>query len=72
MTDVAADPRAVDEKMHRLMGVATVELNRTKPVQAPGQRRVIGNRQVHLQQLDQATQKTFRLAQRKVEHHADR
>ena len=68
MTDVDTDPRAVDEKMHRLMGVATVELNRTKP----GQRRVIGNRQVHLQQLDQATQKTFGLAQRKVEHHADR
>ncbi len=72
MTDVNPEPCAIDEQMHRPIGRRPVELNLTKLLQAPRQRRVIGDWQVHVQHLCQGIQEAFCLAQRKAENHADR
>jgi len=72
MTDVDSQPCAVDEQMHRPIRDPLVELALTKLLQTPGERRVIGNRQVHVEQLGQGTQEALGLAQRQVEDHADR
>jgi hypothetical protein len=61
MTDVDPQPGAVDEQMQRPMGGRRMELDLTQRLQTPGQRRVIGNRQIHIQQLGQGTQKALGL-----------
>ena len=44
----------------------------TQRLQTPGQRRVIGDRQVNVQQLHQGIQEAFGLTQRQVKDHANR
>ena len=69
VTDVDPQTCAVDEQMNRPLG-GRLEL--TQRLQAPGQRRVIGDRQVNVQQLHQGIQEAFGLTQRQVEDHANR
>jgi hypothetical protein len=71
VTDVDPQPGAVDEKVQRPMG-GRLEVDLTQRLQTPGQRRVIGDRQVHVQQRHQGMQETLGLTQRQVKDHADR
>jgi len=46
--------------------------NGTELLEAPGQSRVVGDREIDLEELGQATEKALGLAKRKVEDHANR
>ncbi len=49
------ESRAIDEQMDRLTRREPTKLNVTELLKPPGQRRVIGDREVHLEQLSKAT-----------------
>ncbi len=70
MTDVDPQTCAVDEQMYRPMG-GRLEPDLTQRLQTPGQRRVIGDRQIHVEQLGQGTQEALGLTQRQLKDHAD-
>ncbi len=54
MADVNPEPRAIDEQMDRSIGRELVEPDLTEFLEPPGQRRVIGDREVHLNQVSKA------------------
>jgi hypothetical protein len=54
MTDMDPQTCAVEQKMQWTMG-GRLELDLTQRLQTPGQRRVIGNWQVHIEHLGQGT-----------------
>ena len=72
MTDVHSETRTVDEQMDRSIRGEPAKSNVPELLQSPRQRRVIRNREIHVEQLGQATEEALGLAKRKVEDHADR
>jgi hypothetical protein len=61
MTDMDPDPCAVDEQMHRAMSGRPVKLDLAKSRQSLGQRCVIRDRQVRIEQPEQGAQEALSL-----------
>ena len=72
MPDVNPEPRAVDEEVDRSIRREPTKPNGTERLEAPRQSRVVGDREIDLEELCQATEKALGLAKRKMEDHADR
>jgi len=72
MTDVDPETRAVDEQMDRSIRRELVVPDLAEFLEAPGQSRMVGNGELHLEHLDQGTQEALGLPKWKVEDHADR
>ena len=72
MTDVDPETRAVDEKMDRSIALDHTKRELTEFLEAPGQSRMVGNRELHLEHVGQRTQEALGLPEGKVEDHADR
>ncbi len=72
MTDVDPEPCTVDEYVDRLIGRSPRKLNVAELFQTAGQRRVIGDREIELEEPDQASEKALRLSERELEDNANR
>ena len=72
MADVNPEPRAIDEQMDRLVRGEPTKSKVIELLQSPRQSRVVGDREIDLEELSQATEKALGLAKRKMEDHADR
>ena len=66
------EPCAVDEYVDRSISRLPRKLNVAELLQTSGQRRVIGDREIELEERGQATEEALGLAERKLEDHADR
>ena len=66
MADVNPEPRAIDEQMDRSIGRELAKPDFTELLEPPGQRRVIGDREVHVEQVSKATQEALGLPEGKV------
>ena len=67
MADVNPEPRAIDEDMDRLVRGEPVKSNVMELLQSPREGRVVGDREIDLEELCQATEKALGLAKRKME-----
>jgi len=72
VSNVNPEPRTVDEQMDRPICGKSAKAYVTELLEPPGQRRVIGDREIHLKQLGQRPEEALGLPERKVEDHADR
>ena len=72
MTDVDPEPCTVDEYVDRSIGRSLRKLHVSERLQTAGQRRVIGDLEIELEEPDHAPEKALRLAKRKMEDHANR
>ncbi len=72
MTDVNPEPCTVDEYVDRSVGRSLRKLNVAERLQTAGQGRVIGDREIELEEPDQAPEKALRLSERELEDHANR
>ena len=66
MADVNCEPRAIDEQMDRLVRGEPTKPNGTERLEAPRQSRVVGDREIDLEEFSQATEKALGLAKRKM------
>ena len=53
MTDINAEPRTVDQQMDRPTRREPAKSDLTELLQTPGQRRIVGDREVHLEHMGQ-------------------
>ena len=53
MTDMNAEPRTIDEQMDRSIRGEPAKSDLTELLQPPGQRRMVGYREVHLEHMGQ-------------------
>ncbi len=72
IADVNPEARAVDEQVDRSMARDRTKRDLTERLESPGQSRMVGNRNLHLEPLGQGTQEALGLSERKVKDHADR
>jgi hypothetical protein len=59
MTDVDPETRAVDEQMDRSIYREPAEADLAELLEPPGQSRMVGNRDLHLEHLGQGTQEAL-------------
>jgi hypothetical protein len=72
IADVNPEAGAVDEQVDRPMARDRAKRELTERLQPPGQRRVVGNGDLHLKHFCQGTQEALGLPERKLKDHADR
>jgi len=72
MTDMDPEPCTVDEYVDRSIGGSSRKLNVAELLQTAGQRRVIGDREIELEEPDQTPEKALRLSERELEDNANR
>jgi hypothetical protein len=72
MADVNPEAGAVDEQVDRPMARDRTTRDLAERLEPPGQRRVVGNGDLHVKQVYQGMQEAFGLSQRKLKDHADR
>ena len=72
MANVNPETRAVDEQVHRALAWDRRNVDYPQVLEPPGQRRVVGDREVHLKQASKGTQEALGLSKRKGKDHADR
>ena len=72
MPDVNSESCTVDEYVNRLTRRELTHTDLTKFLQTPRQRGMIGDREVDLEHIYQATKEALGLAKRKMEDHANR
>ena len=65
------ETRAIDEQMDRLIVLHSTKSNVIELLESPGERCVIRDGEVQLEQLGQGTQEPFGLPERKVEDYAE-
>ncbi len=71
MTDVDPETRAVDEHMDRSITRDHTKRELAEFLEAPGQCRMVGNRDLHLEHVGQGMKEALGLPEWKVKDHAD-
>jgi hypothetical protein len=72
MTDVDPETRTVDEQVDRSIVLDHTKREFTELLEAPGQSRMVGYGDLHLEHARQGTKEALGLSEREVEDHANR